>query len=83
MNVREGIKAVLKDNHKTQVWLMGKMGYTTPSGINRLLSRNNLTIKTLYRICEILDYEITIQPKRRAGTRPQGQIVFDFPEINE
>lgn len=78
MNIREGIKTLLKDNKKSQVWLSEKMGYAQPTAINNMLKRNNLTIETLTKICELMDYEITIQPKRRAGARPTGQIVLEW-----
>ena len=80
MVVKEAIKALLKDNKKSQVWLAEKMGYTKPTAINNMLARGNLTVETLYKICEIMEYEITIQPKRRSGARPAGQILIEWVE---
>lgn len=77
MDIKNAIKTLLKDNNKTQTWLADKMGYADPSGIAQTLQRNAITLDTLSRICDIMDYEISIQPKRRAGSRPQGQIVIE------
>lgn len=76
MDTTSAIKALIKDNGKSQVWLAEKMGYTHQSAIHNILMRGNLTVDTLYDICELFEYEVTIQPKRRAGARPAGQIVL-------
>lgn len=76
MDFKDVIIALLKDNNKTRSWLSEKMGYAKVTGITQMLSRNNATVDTLLRICEIFDYEITIQPKRRAGARPAGQYII-------
>lgn len=80
MTVKEAIKTLLKDNKKSHLWLTEKMGYSSPAAISNILKRGNITIETLYKICEIMEYEITIQPKRRAGARPAGQIVMEWKE---
>ena len=77
MTQKDAIITLLSDNKKSQVWLAEKMGYARPSGVSQMLQRGNITVDTLLRICDLLDYEITIQPKRRVGARPQGQIVID------
>lgn len=74
---KKAILELLKDSKKSQVWLAEKMGYSRASGVSQMLSRGNITTETLIRICDLLDYEITLQPKRRSGSRPQGQIVID------
>lgn len=77
MLIKEAIKILLKDNNKTQTWLSDRMGYNKPTAIANMLSRGNLTLDTLFTICEILGYEVTIQPKHRTGPRPRGQIVLE------
>ena len=77
VRAKKAITALLEDNNKSQAWLAEKLGYAHQSGISRLLERGNLTMDNLLRICESVEYEVTIQPKRRAGSRPQGQLVID------
>lgn len=80
MKQREAIEKLLKDNNKNKVWLSDSMGYTKSSAISMMLMRGNIMVDTLYQICQLFDYEITIQPKRRAGSRPSGQIVIEGKE---
>lgn len=80
MNQRSTIVKLIKDHRKTQRWLGEQLGYTGQSGVGQMLLRGGVTVKTLLQICEVFDYELTIQPKRRAGVRPQGQIVIDEGE---
>lgn len=80
MKQREAIEQLLQDNNRNKAWLSDKMGYARPNAISQMLMRGNVTVDTLFQICELLDYEITIQPKRRAGSRPNGQIVIEGKE---
>lgn len=80
MNQKEAIEKLLKDNNKTKSWLAEKMGYALPTGVTNMLARGNVNLNTLYKICELLDYEITIQPKRKSGVRPNGQIIIEGKE---
>lgn len=82
MKFKEAIVTMLKDNNKSQRWLAEKMGITAP-GVGQMLSRENATLNSLIKVCEILDYEVTIQPKRRTGARPQGQIVLESRKETE
>lgn len=75
MTIRETIKALLKYKKTTQTALAEKMGYSSQSGIGQILQRGNMTVETLIRICDALDYEVTIQPKR-GGRRPEGQFII-------
>lgn len=77
MTQKETIEKLLKDNNKTKSWLAEKLGYALPTGVTNMLARGNITVDTLIKICNLLDYEVSIQPKRRAGSRPQGQIVIE------
>lgn len=83
MKLTEAIEKLLKDNNKNKTWLSEKLGYARPNGVSQMLARGNITVDTLFRICESLDYEITIQPSRRAGARPSGQIVIEGKEKRE
>lgn len=77
MQQKDAIEKLLKDNNKTKGWLAEKLGYALPTGVYNMLARGNVNLNTLCRICELLDYEITIQPKRKSGPRPSGQIVLE------
>lgn len=76
MTIKEAIKSLLKYKKTTQSALADKMGYASPSGIGQMLQRGNLTVETLIKICDLLDYEVSIQPKR-GGRRPEGQFIID------
>lgn len=77
MNITDGIKRLLSDNNKSQSWMAEKMGYTKATAVNNILRRGNITLETLIKMCDILEYEVTVQPKRKAGARPNGQVVFE------
>lgn len=77
MNQSKAIEKLLKDNGRKKVWLSEQMGYTRSNAISQMLMRGNISVDILYEICEIMGYEISIQPKRRAGARPQGQIIIE------
>ena len=80
MFVSAAIKKLLKENGKSQAWMAERMGYAHQSGMGQMLNRGTgVTVITLCRICDIMGYEVTIQP-RRAGKRPEGQIVIDLDE---
>ena len=77
MILKDAITQLVKDNNKTKRWVAEQLGYSNPSGITNMLARGNVNLETLNRICELFDYEVTIQPKRRTGQRPNGQIVLE------
>ena len=72
MTQKEAIEALLKQEGKTKG--------VKQNAISQMLKRGNITVDTLYQICEILEYEITIQPKRRVGARPNKQIEIEGRE---
>ena len=45
------------------------------AAINRTIKNGNMTINRLWEICEVLGYEIIVQPKR-SGRKQDGQFVF-------
>jgi len=79
VTIKETIKALLKYKKTTQTALAEKMGYAHPSAIGQILQRGNVTVETLVKICDLLDYEVTIQPKR-GGRRPEGQFIITAKE---
>lgn len=79
MTQKEAIEALLKENGKSKSWLADGLG-VRQNAISQMLMRGNVTVDTLYQICELLEYEITIQPKRRQGARPKGQISIEGRE---
>lgn len=83
MNIKTVIKTALRNENKTQTWLSEKLGYAGPTGIIALTSYGSMSLRTLLRICEALNYEITIQPKRKPGVRPKGQLVIREEEDDE
>ena len=80
MNLKDAITQLCKDNGKTKRWLAAQMGYGNPSAISNMLARGNVTLNTLTKICVLFDYEVSIQPRRRSGQRPSGQIVLNGKE---
>lgn len=77
---REVIEKLLSDNNKSKAYLAEEMGYQFSTAISNMLARGNMELNTLCRICEIMGFEVTIQPKRKSGPRPVGQIVIDRRE---
>ena len=77
MKQKDAILTILKEHKKTQVWLAEALGYSNPTGVSQMLRRGNITVDTLARICDLFDYEITIQPKRTKGKPPQGQLLIE------
>lgn len=76
---RDAIELLLKQEGKTKGWLADKLG-VKQNAISQMLKRGNITVDTLYQICEVLEYEITIQPSRKPGARPNKQIVIEGRE---
>ena len=76
MKQRDAIVALIKQVGESKGWVAGKLG-VKQNAISQMLKRGNITVDTLYQICEVLEYEITIQPKRRVGARPNKQIEIE------
>lgn len=72
------VKQLVGENNKSLRWLAERIGFKNPASLNVQLGRGNITLQTFYKICEAMDYEITIQPKGKRGARPSGQIVVDL-----
>lgn len=80
MKIREAIEHMMEVSKTTQVALGRKMGKTAKSYVYQTLSRENLNVKTLIQMAEIMDFEVVIQPKR-AGRRPDGQVVLEGGKV--
>ena len=79
MTQRDAIETLLRQEGKSKGWLADKLG-VKQNAISQMLKRGNITVDTLYQICEIFEYEITIQPNRKPGSRPSKQIVIEGRE---
>lgn len=81
MTQKEAIEKLLLDNNKSKSWLAEKLS-VGQTAISQMLKRGNITVDTLFQICELdgIEYEITIQPKRAPGARPKGQIAIEGKE---
>ena len=77
MDIREAVNTMLKDMGQTQGWLATRRGYKGPSSVSQPLSRGNIEIGLLLRICEMTGYELVLQKKKTAGKRQAGQLVVD------
>ena len=84
MKQRDAIETLLKQTNRNKSWLAEKLG-VRQTAISQMLKRGNITVDTLYQICELdgIEYEITIQPKRGPGARPKGQIVIEGRKRSE
>lgn len=83
MTQKEAIEQLLTYKGTTKSDLAKKMGYSKPTAISNMLARGNMTVDTLYQICELFNYEITIQPKGKPGSKPAGQIKIEGKERAE
>lgn len=77
MTCADAIRALLKESKKSQMALAEELGYARASSINNMIASGNVEMNTMVRICDALGYEISVQPKRQRGARPDGQIVID------
>lgn len=76
MDFKNIVETMLKENNKSKRYLAEKMG-VSPQAINMMLKRGNATIETLCKVCEIMEYEVTVQPVRTRGARPVGQMTLE------
>lgn len=61
------LKEILEEKHRTQVWLSEAIGVSVVSVNNWCQNKNEPSLKTLYRIAEVLNVkisEILIENKR-------------------
>lgn len=76
MKQSEAINTIIKANFRTQEYVGARMDPQLSQGaFARMLNNGNVTVNRLWEICEILGYEIVLQPK---GTKAQrGQVIVD------
>ena len=76
MILGDAFKEMMKTRGMNQSWVTKKMGYKSSSALWSIIAKNNTTVDTLLRVCDILDYDIVLQPKRMRGRKAEGQIVI-------
>lgn len=72
----EAFKEMMKRRWVSQSWVTKEMGYKSTSGLWSIIAKNNTTVETLLRVCEILEYEVVLEPKKKQGRKDEGQIVI-------
>lgn len=77
MKQEELIKRMLMDAGNRSQSEIGALMRTPlkQAAINRSIKNGNMTINRLWEICEVVGYEIVVQPKTK-GKRPDKQLVF-------
>lgn len=70
------LKTILVQKDTTAKHVAKMMGIT-PQALGNMMSRENITIESLTRILNVLDYEIIIQPRKK-GVYPQGSYPVDM-----
>lgn len=76
MKQSEAINAIIKASFRTQEYVGARMNPPMKqSAVARVLNNGNMTVNRLWEMCEILGYEIVLQPK---GNKPKpGQVIVD------
>lgn len=82
MTSADVIRALLKEYKKSQTELAAELGYARASSINNMIASGNVEVSTLVKICDAFGYEVSVQPKRQRGARPDGQMVIDEVVVN-
>ena len=76
MNISEALKILFFRTGTTQKYAAEKLGYKSSAHISNVLSRGNLTLETLARLCQVLDYTIILRPNHIRTT--SEEIVIDM-----
>ena len=63
-DIKNFIKYILKDNNIKQVDMMEKLSINK-SAWDSILYKKNITLDDLKKICDVLDYEIEINIKKK------------------
>lgn len=66
MDYKAAIKEMIaaKGNGFKQKHLAAMLGFASQAAVGNIMSRPDITLDTLLRICDALDYNIVLQPKR-------------------
>lgn len=66
MNDKQLVKAALKRSGESQASLSAKLGYANKTSIATMLSRpSDLRMNVLYKILDVLGFEVVVRPKNR------------------
>lgn len=60
MQLKDAVKHILADQGKSQTWLAEQMGYSCRQIAHETISRNNVRLETLIRLCDCLGAEVAI-----------------------
>lgn len=78
MKISDGIKLVFKRTGVKQKDLASDLGYKSGAAITNVISRENITVDTLVRICNELGYSVILRP---SVVKPsEAEIVIDAPK---
>ena len=76
MIINEAISYIMKEKSVTQKAMAESIGKGKATDVSARLASKNMTFNKALEMLSVMGYEITVQP-RRAGARPQGQIVIE------
>lgn len=76
MTISEAISHIMKTKGVTQKAMAESIGKEKATDVSARLASKNMTFNKAIEMLSVMGYEVTVQP-RRAGARPQGQIVIE------
>ena len=78
MKISEGIKELFKRTGVKQKDVANDLGYKSATFISNAISRENLTLDVLVRMCNELGYSVVLRP---SVVKPsEAEIVIDVPK---
>ena len=78
MKISDGLKQLFARTGVKQKDLAQDLGYKSPAIISNAISRENITVDTLVRMCNQLNYTIVLRP---SAVKPsESEIVIDIPK---
>lgn len=78
MKVSETIKLLFERTGAKKKDIAHRLGYESPTFINNAMTRENLTVDLLIRLCNELNYEVVVRPQ--AASKNSTDIVIDTPK---
>ena len=63
-NYKDAVKEMLSESGLKQKHLAAMLGYKSQAAVGNIMSRPDITLNTMLRICDALDYTMVLQPKR-------------------
>lgn len=76
MVINEAIRTIMREKKVTQKAMAECIGKKSPNEIGSKLNSKNMTFDKAIEMLSVMGYEVVVQP-RKAGARPQGQIVIE------